>query len=87
MSDKQRADHVQAKYWNGYITRTEAQKVFGDFSAVINQHSVTLQKMDAVLSFLADKFGFTQQEIEAWVMKQVDEGGSEAGRKAGRCAS
>lgn len=71
MTDKQRADHVQAKYWNGFITRTEAQKVFNDTAQIINAQGIALQKMDAVISFIADKFGITKDDIEAWIAKKV----------------
>jgi hypothetical protein len=71
MSDKQRADHLQAKYWNGFITRTEAQKVFEETAQVINGQGQALQKMDAVVSFLAEKLGVTVADIEAWIATKV----------------
>lgn len=71
MSDKQRADHVQAKYWNGFLTRVEAQKVFGEYASALNKQAQVMQKMDAVLSFIAEKFGITTTEIEAWITKKI----------------
>lgn len=71
MSDKQRADHIQAKYWNGFITRTEAQKVHDETAQVIQQMGIMLQKMDAVVSCLAEKLGVGVADIETWVASKV----------------
>jgi len=73
MTDKQRADHVQAKYWNGYITRTEIQKVFEETAGVIQAQQQTLQKMDMVISCIAEKVGLTAQDVNEWVAKKVVE--------------
>lgn len=73
MSDKQRADHVQAKYWNGFITRTECQKVFDEYGKALMNQGVALQKMDAVISCVAEKLGLTVPEIETWINKKIEE--------------
>lgn len=73
MTDKQRADHVQAKYWNGFVTRTEVQSIFNQYAAAQNNQGVALQKMDAVLSFLCSKFGIDVKEIEAWINAKIEE--------------
>ncbi len=72
MSDKQRADHVTAKYWNGFITRTEAQKVFDEYGQVIQAQAVAIQKLDAVVSCLAEKFGVTAEEVNTWVKGKIE---------------
>lgn len=71
MTDKQRADHVQAHYWNGFITRTEAQDVFNKTASVITQQGIVLQKMDAVISCVCEKLGIGVADIEAWVASKV----------------
>lgn len=73
MTDKQRADHVQAKYWNGFVTRTEVQKALDDTAKVLNAQGIALQKMDAVISCLAEKVGLTVPEIEAWIKAKIEE--------------
>ena len=73
MSDKQRADHVQAKYWNGFLTRTEAQKVFDETAKVIQAQQRTLAQMDAVLSFFAEKLDVKPDDVQAWIMKKHEE--------------
>lgn len=72
MTDRQRADHIQAKYWNGFVTRTEAQKVFDETAQVVNAQAVALQKMDAVISFIAEKLGITAADIQAWITAKAE---------------
>lgn len=78
MSDKQRADHIQAKYWNGFVTRTEAQKVFDETAQIFNAQAVALQKMDAVISFIADKLGIMPADIQAWINAKVEQAANPA---------
>src|SRR5581483_7996880 len=78
MTDKQRADHVQAKYWNGFITRTEAQQVFDDQAKVIIRQAEALGKFDAVISCIAEKVGVTPAEVNEWVAKKVKEATAKA---------
>lgn len=72
MSDKQRADHIQAKYWNGFITRTEAQKVFDEIQQVIMAQAAALQRLDAAVSCIAEKLGVTAEDINNWLKTQVE---------------
>lgn len=72
-----KVDHVQAKYWNGFITRTEAQKVFDEQGQVIMQQAMAIQKLDAVLSYMAEKFGVTHEDINNW-MKAKNEAAQKA---------
>lgn len=73
MTDKQREDHVQAKYWNGFITRVEAQKVFDELAGVIAAQAQTLQKYDVAFSCLAEKVGLTAAEVNDWLQKKTAE--------------
>lgn len=72
MSDKQRADHVQAKYWNGFITRTEIQKVIDEQSGVIAAQAMAIQKLDAVITYVTEKFGISVEEINNWMKAKVE---------------
>lgn len=72
MSDKQREDHVQAKYWNGFITRVEAQQVFDDTAKVINHQAQVMQKFDAIISCIAEKLGVTPEHVNEWVKNKVE---------------
>lgn len=72
MSDKQREKHL-ADYWGGYLTRTEAQTVFDETAKVIKRQQQTLQQMDAVLSYFADKFEVKPTDIQEWINKKMEE--------------
>lgn len=72
MSDKQRADHIQAKYWNGFITRTEAQKVFDEQMNVIMRQAQILAKYDAAMSCVAEKVGVTAEDVNKWIEAKVE---------------
>jgi hypothetical protein len=71
MTDKQREDHVQAKYWNGFITRVEAQKVFDEQLQVISKQAEALAKFDAAISCIAEKVGVTPAIVNEWVAQKV----------------
>ena len=71
MSDKQRIAHAQAHYWNGPLTRAEAQKVFDETAGVIQKANETIVKLDMVLAFLVEKSGVTTEEIQTWIDARV----------------
>lgn len=73
MSNKQRADHVQANYWGGPISRAEAQKVFDEYGKVINTQLMAVQKLDTCISFLMEKFSVTIEDVNKWVAEKVEE--------------
>lgn len=81
-----KVDHVQAKYWNGFITRTEAQKVFDEQGQVIMQQAMVIQKLDAVLTYMAEKFGVTHEDINNW-MKAKNEAVQKAQADANKQAN
>lgn len=70
MSDKQREKHL-AMYWNGPVSRVEAQKVFDETAKVIKHHQEIITKLDMVISFLVEKSGFATEEIQAWMNAKV----------------
>lgn len=65
-------DKVQAKYWNGFITRTEAQKVFDEFQGVIMRQAVMIQQLDAGLTYIAERFGITPNDINEWMKAKAE---------------
>lgn len=78
MSDKQRADHAAAKYWNGFITRTEAQKVFDEHGQVLMGQAMAIQKLDAVVSCIADKLGIKADDVNNWLKLKTEEANKQA---------
>jgi len=77
-------DKVQAKYWNGFLTRTEAQKVFDEQGQVITAQAMAIQKLDAVISCLAEKFGVTAEDVNKWMKEKTE---AFASQKAAPAAS
>jgi hypothetical protein len=73
MSDKQRMAHNAARYWEGPLTRAEAQKVFDEMAGVIQKTQETLVKLDLVLAFLVEKSGAATEDIQAWMDNRVKE--------------
>lgn len=71
MTVKQQADHAHAKYWNGFITRVEAQKVFDEQLQVISKQAEALAKFDAAISCIAEKVGVTPASVNEWVAQKV----------------
>lgn len=71
MSDKQRMAHNAERYWNGPLTRAEAQKVFDETAGVIQKANETIVKLDLVLAFLVEKSGATTEEIQTWMDGRV----------------
>ena len=61
------AQHAQAFYWNGPLTRAEAQKVFDETAGVIKHLNETIIKLDMCVAFLVEKSGATKEEIQAWM--------------------
>lgn len=70
MSDKQRQQHL-ATYWNGPVSRIEAQKVFDETAGVIKAQGEVITKLDMVLAFLVEKSGFTTEEIQVWMYERI----------------
>ena len=73
MTVKQGVDHEQARYWNGTITRLEAQKVFDQTAGVIQAQQQTLAQLDACISYFADKLGVKAVDIQEWIKVKTAE--------------
>ena len=70
MSNKQREKHL-ADYWGGYLTRTEAQKVFDETAEVLMKQGQMIMELDVVVSFFGEKAGVTSEDIQAWYNAKV----------------
>ena len=81
MSDKQRQHHLN-QYWNGPLTRAEAQKVFDETAGVIQKTQETLVKLDMVLAFLIEKSGATLDEVQTWMNERVKKIQAETAKQA-----
>lgn len=65
------SQHAQAAYWNGSLTRAEAQKVFDETAAVVSHHQQTIMKLDMVVAYLVEKAGHTTEQIQEWMNERV----------------
>jgi hypothetical protein len=67
------SDERAAAYWNGSLSRKEAQKVFDQYAAVINAQAEKQRMMDMMLTYLFEvKLGIPPEEFQAW-FKVVEE--------------
>lgn len=61
---------VQAAYWNGPLTRKEAQQVFDENAEVIQAQGQAIMAMNMTISFLMERFGFKPEEVAAWIKEK-----------------
>jgi hypothetical protein len=80
--------NVAAKYWNGFITRTEAQQVFEEQKNVIRQLSIAVGSMDMICQCLAEKFGVSNEDIQTWCKAEAEKrmAAAKAAQQAGNVA-
>ncbi len=64
-------ENVAAAYWNGGITREECQLVFDEYGKVITAQGQAIVKMDMVIAFLCEKFGFKPEDVEIWAQEKA----------------
>lgn len=66
-------DAVQAFYWNGPLSRKEAQKIFDDLGQACNALMATVTKLDLAVAFLMDRMGVTPQDFAQWHSSKIKE--------------
>jgi ribosomal protein L9 len=59
-------DQVQAAYWQGPVTRGEAQQVFDGYAA---EFAIVQSKFSILTAFLFEKLNVTEEELKAFVAK------------------
>jgi hypothetical protein len=64
---------VQAAYWNGPLTRKEAQNVFDEYAGVLQTQGNQVMAMNMTLSFLMEKLGYKPEEVAAWIKVKAAE--------------
>lgn len=60
-----------AAYWNGGLTRTEAQKVFDEYGAAIQGLGKAMAQLDMTMAYLADKFGIKPEDVTNWITEKA----------------
>lgn len=62
---------VAAAYWNGGLTREEAQRVFDEYGKVMTMQGNAIVRLDMCLAFLCEKFGFKPEDVEIWAQEKA----------------
>lgn len=66
-------DAVQAAFWNGPMSRLEAQKVFDDYSKVTIQMKEQILKLDFAVGYLLEKFDVKPEDVKLFMDKKMIE--------------
>lgn len=69
---------VQAAYWNGPLTRKEAQNVFDEYAQVLTNVSNQTTAMNMTISFLCERFGIKPEDVASWIRRKAAEQMAEA---------
>ena len=63
--------HPKIKYWESFITRAEAQKVYDEQAGVISAQAMAITKLDTCLAFLCEKFGIKPEDVQKWAEQKA----------------
>jgi hypothetical protein len=66
-------DRVQAEFWNGALTRKEAQEVFDSISENIKVIAAKMTAYDMSMAFVFAKLGIQKEEFEAFVKAKMEQ--------------
>ena len=72
-SDHATPDQLQAQYWEGKITRAEAQKIFDEFGEALNATQGQLTALNLTVAYLIKKFDISPDEFKAFVAEKLNE--------------
>lgn len=80
-------DQQQAFFWNGPMTRAEAQKIFDEYA----QATIALQekfiKLDFAVGFLLEKFEVTPEQVTEFMKAKMEQfAASEAAKQESKPA-
>lgn len=64
-------ENVAAAYWQGPLTRAEAQKVFDEYAATFRRQATALTQQDMCIAYLCEKFGVTPDDVMKWAEEKV----------------
>jgi len=65
-------------YWNGFISRAEAQKVYDEQAGVIRAQAVAIQKIDMCLACVCEKLGVKPEDVNKWAQDKANSASSPA---------
>ena len=61
-------ERVVASYWEGALTRGEAQRVFDEYGKGISGLAGAVQRLDMCLAYLCEKFGIEPKDVSEWAV-------------------
>lgn len=64
-------ERVAAAYWQGALTRQEAQKVFDEYGAAIQGLGKAMAQLDMSMAYLAEKFGIKPEDVTNWIAEKA----------------
>lgn len=64
-------ENVAAAYWQGPITRAEAQKIFDEYGRAISDQAMAITKLDMCLAYLCEKFGVKPEDVQKWAEEKA----------------
>lgn len=59
-------------YWNGFISRSEAQKVYDEHAGVIKAQALAIQKLDMCLACVCEKLGIKPEDVNKWAAEKAE---------------
>jgi len=66
-------DDQAAAYWQGSISRLEAQKIFQEFAAALGVTAEKVLKQEFAISCLMDKAGIAPEELQVFIDAKMAE--------------
>jgi hypothetical protein len=64
-------ERVVAAYWQGSLTRAEAQKIFDEYGATITAQGKALIQQDLAIAYLCEQFGITPEDVTKWAQEKA----------------
>ena len=73
MADTKSAEDLQVEYWKEPITRAEAQTVFDQQAAALNQLRAQVGFLAIAVRFVAERAGVSPEEIQVYAEQKMAE--------------
>lgn len=68
-----KADQQSAQFWNGYVTRTEVQRVFDDYTKATVALQEKFIKLDFAVGFILEKFEVTPEQVSEFMKAKMEQ--------------
>ena len=78
---------VQARFWNGPVTRKEIQAAFDDYTRAAVQMQETIIKLDLTLAYLLERLEVTPEQVQGFVTKKMAEYAKQQAATSGQASN